>query len=106
MTWYTKSRRLVFEEEGTVDRCFIQRDDTCKQSRYDSAKALGYTECTCAARGYPVKHENMGMTWYTKSRRARRLDTQGTTILCLPGGAFCKESKWHSAWDLGYKECR
>merc|ERR1712151_122959 len=71
-------RKLVFEQEGDVTRYFIQADDTCKQSRYDSAVALGYVPGTCAEHGYPNRHTNMGMTWYTKnSRRMLKKKSKG-----------------------------
>merc|ERR1712139_522417 len=113
--WWTKSRRarrMVFEEEGTTMRYFIQQDGTCKQSLYDSATALGYTPGNCAAQGYPNRHSNMGMEWWTQSRRRlknskRRLvfEEEGTAMrYFIQRDDTCKQSLYDSAIGLGYVE--
>merc|ERR1712050_807485 len=71
--WYTKSRRLVLEQEGNVTRFLVYESNgqvVCKQSKYDSAVALGYKPGNCKDQGYPKLHTGRyDIQWYTKSRR-------------------------------------
>jgi ribosomal protein L37E len=100
-----QSRRAVFEKKGTVMRYYIQGRDKCRQSLYYSDVKYGYTPGDCPDHGYPIKHQDIGSTWYTRSRLRRAVFEQEGTVARFfieTDVGRCRQSLYDSAVALGY----